>query len=185
MLKSARWEAPKGIFFSPAQRWLLAISPSTLHIYECGAMWHLVQALPALADPDAMESARWHCAAFTPCAAEVDHQKGLVGQDNHLAVLSSHYLCVLDYSGGWGSDVPKRTRSLLGGTTRALPTGAAYTSDGVYLVAGFDDGQIQIWNAFSVTLEKSLGGHKGYISRIAASPRCAPYPPRFVSCGVD
>lgn len=111
---------------------------------------------------------------------------GRTGHDNHLAALSTTHLCVLDYSGGWGSSDevlhPKRTRSLL---HSPLPTSIGYTACGSWLVCGYESGQLQIWNAFSLTLERSLISHSGRVNCLTFSPRAAKYEARFVSCGSD
>lgn len=175
-------KAPQAIVISPAQRWLVVAYAQVLNIFECKPPWRFEQALEASVDVASKEPSQWHCIAFSPMA-EVDHPKGGTGQDNHLCAFSTKTLSVMDYSGGWGPELPKRTRSML--QTEAQPTSLAYTSDGGWLVCGFDGGQIQIWNACSLTLEKSLTSHTGSISCLAVSPRSAPYSARFVSCSVD
>lgn len=78
--------------------------------------------------------------------------------------------------------MPRRTRSLF---HNEKPTTIAYTSDGSWLVCGFANGQIQIWNAFSLTLEKTMCGHNGAVNALTHSPKSAFYEPRLISCGSD
>ncbi|CAE8712473.1 unnamed protein product [Polarella glacialis] len=180
-LKGCRREEPRALVISSAQRWLVAAYGSVLHIFQCTPPWRLEQALPAIVDPTTKESSEWSCIAFSPMA-EVDHPGGHTGEDNHLAAFSTSYLCVLDYSGGWGQDTPRRTRSLM---QSARPTSLAYTACGWWMICGFEGGQLQIWNAFSLTLEKTLSAHTASVNSLSASPRAAPYGSRVVSCGAD
>lgn len=181
-LKGLKREEPRALVISPAQRWLVAAYGSVLHIFKCSAPWKLEQSLPTIVDPCTKETSEWSCVAFSPMA-EVDHPGGHTGQDNHLAAFSTAHLCVLDYSQGWGSEVmARKTRSLM---QSARPTSLAYTACGWWMICGFESGQLQIWNAFSLTLEKSLCAHADTINSLAASPRAARYESRLVSCGVD
>jgi len=181
-LKGLKRMEPRALVISPAQRWLVAAYGSVLHIFQCRPPWKLEQSLPTIVDPCTKETSEWSCVAFSPMA-EVDHPGGHTGQDNHLAAFSTAHLCVLDYSQGWGADVmARKTRSLM---QSARPTSLAYTACGWWMICGFESGQLQIWNAFSLTLEKSLCAHAETINSLAASPRAAPYESRLVSCGVD
>lgn len=180
-LKQCSKEEPRALAISPAQRWLVVAHSSVMNIYNCEHPWRLEYAMPALVDQRTKETSEWHCIAFSPMS-EVDHPGGHAGQDNHLAVFASNVLCVLDYSGGWSSETPKRTRSVF---NSARPTTIAYTACGFWLVCGFEVGQLQIWNHFSLTLERTLSAHTAIVHDITASPRCAPYDPRFVSCSAD
>jgi len=173
-------EEPRVLAISPAQRWLVCMYPSAMHIFQCQPPWRLEARIPAPVEPMTKTTSEWCCVAFSPLS-EVDDKNGKAGQDNHLAAFASKALCVLDYSGGWG-DVPKSTRSFLDGQR---PTSLAYTSCGFWLVCGFESGQVQIWNHFSLTLDRTLFGHNGVVSCIASSPRCADYHSRFISCGLD
>eukprot|EP00928_Gymnodinium_smaydae_P005224 TRINITY_DN11795_c0_g1_i1.p1 TRINITY_DN11795_c0_g1~~TRINITY_DN11795_c0_g1_i1.p1 ORF type:complete len:591 (+),score=106.25 TRINITY_DN11795_c0_g1_i1:154-1926(+) len=181
-LKTQRLEEPRGMLFSPAQRWLVAAYASVLHIFSSSPPWRLEETLTPMAEPATKEAGQWYCVAFSPMS-EVDHPKGSTGQDNHLACFSTHFLSVMDYSGGWGPDTPKRTRSL---QAQSRPTNLQYTSTGWWIVAGFESGQLQVWNAFSLTLERTLGGHTAQVTCLCCSPRAATqYEPRAVSCSVD
>jgi len=180
-LRGCRKEEPKCMVISPAQRWLVIAYPAVLYIFNCKPPWRLEQALPALIEPATKEVSDWCCIAFSPMA-EVDHPGGCTGQDNHLATCSTEFLCVLDYSGGWGVDTPRRTRSLM---QSAKPTSICYTACGWWLIAGFEDGQLQIWNAFSLALEKTLSAHTASVNGLDSSPRAAKYDSRLVSCGLD
>lgn len=173
-------EEARVLAISPAQRWLVCMYPSAMHIFQCQPPWRLEARIPAPVDPMTKTTSEWCCVAFSPLS-EVDDKNGKAGQDNHLAAFASKTLCVLDYSGGWG-DVPKSTRSFLDGQR---PTSLAYTSCGFWLVCGYESGQVQIWNHFSLTLDRTLFGHNGVVSCIASSPRCADYHSRFISCGLD
>jgi len=166
---------------SPAQRWLVAAYAKVLHIFNCHPPWKLEQSLPAMMDPCTKETSEWECIAFSPMA-EVDHPKGHAGQDNNLAAFSTAHLCVLDYSGGWGEDAPRRMRSLM---QSGKPTMLVYTACGSFMICGFASGQLQIWNTASLTHVKTLSAHTDSVNGLAASPSTAPYASRFVSCGVD
>jgi len=179
-LKGSKREEPRALVISPAQRWLVSAYASVLYIFQCEPPWRLEQALPAICCPFTKETSEWSCVAFSPMA-EVDHPQGHTGQDNHLAAFSTMHLCVLDYSGGWG-DTPRRTRSLLYGTKA---TCLAYTACGWWLVCGYESGQLQVWNAFSLTLERTLCAHQGQINGLTSSPPDAGYDTRFISCGSD
>lgn len=180
-LKGCRREEPRALTISPAQRWLVCAYPSVMHIFDCQPPWHLQQTLPAPPDVMTKEPSEWCAVTFSPLS-EVDHPGGRAGQDNHLAAFSSNNLCVLDYSGGWGADTPKRTVSIF---SSGLPTSIQYTSCGSWLLCGFESGELQIWNHFSLTLEKSLKAHGGSVLCLTASPFRACYDPRFVSCSSD
>mmetsp|Transcript_76396 Transcript_76396/g.218872 ORF Transcript_76396/g.218872 Transcript_76396/m.218872 type:complete len:567 (-) Transcript_76396:138-1838(-) len=180
-LKGCRREEPRVLVISPAQRWLVAAYSKVLHIFHCRPPWKLEQSLPAMLDPCTGELSEWACCAFSPMA-EVDHPAGNAGQDNHLAVFSNSVLCVVDYSGGWGEDAPRRTRSLM---QSGRPTMLVYTACGSFMICGFESGMLQIWNTASLTHVKTLSAHTECVNGLASSPKDALYPPRFVSCGVD
>jgi len=180
-LKAVVKEEPRALAISPAQRWLVVAHSSSMSIYEARPPWRLEYQLPAPIDQTTKETSEWYCIAFSPMS-EVDHPGGRTGQDNHLAAFASNVLCVLDYSGGWSSETPKRTRSVF---NSARPTSIAYTACGFWLVCGYECGQLQIWNHFSLTLERTLSAHTEIVNCITASPRCAPYDARFVSCSAD
>lgn len=180
-LRGCRREEPRSLVISPAQRWLVAAYPSVLHIFNFTPPWRLECSLPAILDPMTKEQSEWKCIAFSPMA-EVDHPRGHAGQDNNLAAFSSSSLCVLDYSGGWGEDAPRRTRSLM---QSSKPSILVYTACGTWMICGFMDGQLQIWNSASLTMVRTLSAHTDAVNGLVASPYVAPYPPRIVSCGVD
>lgn len=180
-LKGCRHEEPRALVISPAQRWLVCAHSSTMNIYQGQPPWRLEYSMPAPHDPMTKEPSEWCCIAFSPLA-EVDHPGGHAGQDNHLATFASNVLCVLDYSGGWSFETPRRTRSLF---NTGRPTSIVYTACGWWVVCGYEGGTIQIWNHFSLTLERTLAAHTGIVNAISASPRCASYDARFLSCGVD
>lgn len=180
-LKGCSKEEPRALGISPAQRWLVVAHSSVMNIFSCQRPWRLEHAMPAPLNQTTKEASEWHCIAFSPMS-EVDQVSGHNGEDNHLAAFASNILCVLDYSGGWSSETPKRTRSVF---NSSRPTSIAYTACGFWLVCGYECGQLQIWNHFSLTLEKTLSAHTGIVNCITASPRCAPYDPRFISCSVD
>eukprot|EP00747_Dinoflagellata_sp_TGD_P032219 gnl/TRDRNA2_/TRDRNA2_135833_c0_seq1.p1 gnl/TRDRNA2_/TRDRNA2_135833_c0~~gnl/TRDRNA2_/TRDRNA2_135833_c0_seq1.p1 ORF type:complete len:531 (-),score=52.35 gnl/TRDRNA2_/TRDRNA2_135833_c0_seq1:114-1487(-) len=152
-----------------------------MYIIHCRQPWTLDTVLPCMRNPMTKQMSEWCCVAFSPMA-EVDQCNGLSGQDNHLAALSSSHLCLIDYSGGWCAADPQRTVSIANNTR---PTSISYTACGYWLGCGFEDGQLQIWNAFSLTMERTLCSHTGAINCLASSPRKAQYDPRFVSCGAD
>lgn len=174
-------EEPRVIAISPAQTWLVCVFPSVMHIFQCKPPWRLEQKVSAPLDPATKAPSEWCCVAFSPLC-EVDHPGGFAGQDNHLAAFASKALCVMDYSGGW-KDTPKRTRRSF---DDARPTSITYTACGTWLVCGYENGHVQIWNHFSLTLDRTLGGHNGgLVACITASPRAAKYDSRFISCGGD
>lgn len=174
-------ETPRALSISPAQRWLVVAYAKVLHIFNCKPPWKLEQSLQAQLDASTGNISEWKCCAFSPMA-EVDHPAGHAGQDNHLAVFSNSALCVVDYSGGWGEDAPRRTRSLM---QSGMPTMSVYTACGSFLIAGFGSGVLQIWNTASLTHVKTLSAHQDCVLGLAASPNEAAYAPRLVSCSVD
>ncbi|CAK9095200.1 unnamed protein product [Durusdinium trenchii] len=178
-LKSGRRAEPKEVAISPSQRWVVVCYSAMLQIFQCGAPWKLVQSRPVEGPKD--KEPEWCCVAFSPML-EVDHPHGQAGQDNHLAAFSNCHISLMDYSGGWSEDVPQRTRSLMG---TSWPSSLSYTGDGYFIICGFSNGQMQIWNAFSLSLEKTLNGHEAAVTSIAASPPQSPYDPRLVSCSKD
>lgn len=179
-LRGSRHEGPKSIVISPGQRWLVCAYSTFLHVFQCHKPWRIEQSIPAELDPATKEPSEWCCIAFSPMS-EVNHPQGHAGQDNHLAAFSTSLLCLMDYSNGW-IDTPKRTRSLFSGNR---PASIAYTSDGWWLVCGYENGQFQIWNAFSLTLERTMRAHDGRINCIVSSPLDAVYETRLISCGTD
>lgn len=183
-LQGCRSEEPRVLAISPSQSWLVVVFPSVMHVFQCSPPWRLEQKLPAPVDPATKASSEWGCIAFSP-DLEVDHPRGVAGQDNHLAAFASgtfKALCVLDYSGGW-TDTPMRTRRSF---DNSRATSMAYTACGTWLVCGYESGELQVWNHFSLTLERTLPGHSaGLVACITSSPRCAPYDCRFISCGGD
>jgi len=177
--------AIRALEISPSQRYLVSCHASALDIFNCLPPWDLECSIPSKVCPATGEIASWCCMAFAPMEEACDLM-GRTGHDNHLAALSTTHLCVFDYSGGWGSKEevlqPKRTRSLV---NSPLPTSIGYTACGNWLVCGYESGQLQIWNAFSLTLERSLISHTGQVNCLTFSPRRAKYDARFVSCGLD
>ncbi|CAJ1413454.1 unnamed protein product [Effrenium voratum] len=178
-LKGGRRAEPKEVAISPSQRWVVVCYSSVLHIYQCGPPWRLVQSRPVVNTLKDKEP-EWCCVAFSP-SSEVDHPTGHAGQDNNLAAFSNCSICLMDYSGGW-EEVPQRTRSIM---QTGWPASLAYTGDGYWIVCGFSEGQMQVWNAFSLTLEKTLNAHEATVTSLAASPPSAPYDQRVVSCSKD
>eukprot|EP00747_Dinoflagellata_sp_TGD_P189326 gnl/TRDRNA2_/TRDRNA2_49513_c0_seq1.p1 gnl/TRDRNA2_/TRDRNA2_49513_c0~~gnl/TRDRNA2_/TRDRNA2_49513_c0_seq1.p1 ORF type:complete len:556 (+),score=45.41 gnl/TRDRNA2_/TRDRNA2_49513_c0_seq1:142-1809(+) len=178
-LKSDLREEPRSIVISPAQRWLVCAYASEMHVYMCSKPFALNSVLPALCHPLTGETSEWCCIAFSPMG-EVDQTKGLTGLNNHLAALNSTHLCVLDYSSGWRASDPQRKIS-----HNNRPTSICYTPCGWWVVCGFEDGQLQIWNAFSLTLERTFCSHTGAVNSLATSPLKAKYASRVVSCGCD
>ncbi|CAK0840514.1 unnamed protein product [Prorocentrum cordatum] len=78
--------------------------------------------------------------------------------------------------------MPCRSRSLM---QASKPVTMTYTSSGDWLVLGFEAGQMQIWNASSLMLEKTLSAHCDMVTSIVSSPASAGYDPRIVSCSKD
>ncbi|CAE7177483.1 ANKK1, partial [Symbiodinium microadriaticum] len=152
------------VAISPSQRWVVVCYSSVLHIFQCGAPWQLVHSRPVVVD-GLKEQPEWCCVAFSPMS-EVNHPAGQAGQDNHLAAFSNCNICLMDYSGGWNDDLPQRTRSLM---QTSWPVCLAYTGDGYWIICGFSEGLMQVWNAFSLTLEKTLNSHDAAVNSIAAS----------------
>jgi WD40 repeat protein len=179
---ASRKEEPRTLVFSPAQRWLVAAYPRVLNVFNCKPAWKMEHSMFAGVEECTKEQGEWTCIAFSPMSEEVDHPGGHTGQDNHLAAFSTSTLHVFDYSGGWSADTPRRTRSLM---QSSRPMCAAFTNCGWWLIAGFADGQVQVWNAFSLTMEKTLSAHNEGVTCITTSPRAAPYDSRFISCSSD
>lgn len=180
-LKGCKKEELLALEISPSQRWLVAAYASVLHIYQSHSPWRMEQAFPALLENAAKDDTRWSCVAFAPMV-EVDETGGHTGSDNHMAGFSTTQLVVFDYSGGWGSETPRRTRSIMQ-SSRAVSL--AYTADGQWLMCACESGQFQVWNAFSITLEKTISAHSECINCLKTSPKGANYDTRVVTCGVD
>lgn len=180
-LRGCHRSEPRALVISPASHWLVCAYPQALQVFHCTPPFRLEKSLPAPPDPATKEPHEWQCVAFSPMA-EVDHPEGRVGQDNHLAAFSSAALCTIDYSSGWTNSAPSRMRSLM---QCSRPNSLEYTSCGTWLICGFASGQIQIWNAFSLTMVRTLDAHPEAVTCVASSPRAAAYEARFVSCGAD
>lgn len=180
-LKGCRREEPCALTISPGQRWLVCAYPSSMHIFQCQPPWKLEWKIPAPPDPCTKEASEWCCVTFSPLS-EVDHPGGKAGQDNHLAAFSSNSLCVMDYAAGWGPDTVSKSMSVF---SSGRPTSITYTSCGTWLLCGFETGELQIWNHFSLKLNKSIMAHNDAVLCLTASPRGACYEQRFVSCGAD
>jgi len=180
-LKGCIRKEPCALVISPAQNWLVCAYTVALQVFHCAPPFRLEKSIPAPLDPATKEQLEWRCVAFSPMA-EVDHPEGRVGQDNHLAAFSSAALCTIDYSTGWTTSTPSRMRSLM---QCSRPNSLDYTSCGTWLICGFANGQIQIWNAFSLSMARTLDGHSEAVACVASSPRAAAYHARFVSCGAD
>jgi len=180
-LKGSRREEPDTVVISPAQRWLVSVQPSALHVFHCKPPWALEHVFQQTVCPGNQEASEWCCAAFSP-TVEVDNMNGIAGQDNHMAAMSTTHLCVLDYSGGWSSETPQRTHSIL---RFARPTGICFTPCRAWLACTYVDGQLQLWNAFSLTIERKISAHTGMVTCLTFSPQWARYDPRLVTCGLD
>jgi len=180
-LKSHRREEPRALVVSPAQRWLVAAFPTALRIYQCHPPWRLEECISPMLDTCTGEPSEWACCSFSPMA-EVDHPGGNAGQDNHLAVFSAAVLCIVDYSGGWGEEAPRRSRSLM---SSGIPTKLVYTACGAFLICGFQNGTLQIWNSASLMHIKTLNAHTESVLALSATPKDATYAPRFASCSSD
>lgn len=179
-LKDCLSETPLALSISPSQRWLVCVYPTFMNVFQCSPQWNLQQRIEPPVDPVTKKPSEWCCVAFAPLS-EVDNPGGRAGEDNHLAAFASRALCVLDYSGGW-VDTPKRMcRSF----DEERPVSIAYTACGWWIVCGYESGQLQIWNHFSLTLDRTLRGHDGQMSCISSSPRCASYDTRMVTSGMD
>lgn len=181
-LKVSRREEPSALLVSPNQTWLVCVQASALHVFRCGPPWQLEQVILAMVCPGNQEASDWCCAAFGP-GVEVDHALGRTGTNNHLAVLSTSHLCVLDYSGGWDADeIPRRTHSIL---RYARPTGIGFTNCGKWIACAYDNGSLQLWNASSLTLDIKCMAHTGAVLCMAVSPASASYDCRIATVGQD
>lgn len=180
-LKGFRSQEPRAIAFSPAQRWLVCAYSEAIYVFEAGGSWKLHHAMPALMNDITKTVSKWACAAFSQ-HQEVNHAVGTTGNDTHLGALSDTHLHVLDYSGGWKLNMPSRSRSLM---SSSRPVSMTYTCDGAWLICGFEAGQMQIWNASSLLLEKTMTAHNDTVTGIISSPTGASYDPRVVSCSKD
>jgi len=180
-LKCCRKEEPRALLASPSQTWLASVQPSALHVFQFKAPFHLEQAIPAMICPGSKEISPWCCAAFSP-GIEVDHDAGRTGENNHFVALSSSHLCVFDYSAGWSSETPRRTHSIL---RYARPTGVSYTPCKLWVIIAYDNGQMQIWNADSLTLHRKLRAHEGAVRCMDISPVGAKYAYRLATVGQD
>eukprot|EP00929_Paragymnodinium_shiwhaense_P075211 TRINITY_DN38448_c0_g1_i1.p1 TRINITY_DN38448_c0_g1~~TRINITY_DN38448_c0_g1_i1.p1 ORF type:complete len:629 (-),score=60.95 TRINITY_DN38448_c0_g1_i1:188-2074(-) len=178
-LKHTTNEEVRAIVISPTQRWLLTAYASELRVFHCEPPWKLDASVPVHSASG--KQSEWYCVTFSPMV-EVDHTKGFAGSDYFLAAFSTDTLTVIDYSGGWGEGHKRRTRSL---PELARPTSLAYTNCGWWLLCAFEHGHIQVWNAFSLMLERTVCAHSGRIHGIITSPKGAPYATRAVSCGAD
>mmetsp|Transcript_69024 Transcript_69024/g.173921 ORF Transcript_69024/g.173921 Transcript_69024/m.173921 type:complete len:622 (-) Transcript_69024:53-1918(-) len=182
-LRGCRREEPRALVVSPAQRWLVAAYPLALFVFHGTSPYKLEQSLPAIVDDLSQETSEWCCIAFSPLA-EADYLGGRGStRDDQLAAASANHLLTVNYSEGWADNVaPRRARSLM---QSGRPTMLVFTACGKSIVCGFTSGQLQVWNAGSLALEKTLSGHVDSVLGLAASPRSAPYDLRLVSCGAD
>lgn len=181
-LRGLRSKEPLSLVFSPSQRWLVCAYSEALYIFECGGIWKLHQTMPSLVDELTQMKSRWMCVAFSQ-HQEVNHADGATGHDTHLCALSATHLHVLDYSGGWASDrVLGRSRSLM---HCSRPISMTYSCCGVWLLCGFESGDVQVWNAASLMMQRTLSGHSEAVTCIVSSPAGTKYGPRIVSCSKD
>lgn len=180
-LKGCRKEEPTCVVASPCQTWLVSVQPSALHVFQLAPPFALEQAIPSMVCPSSKEASQWCCGAFAP-GKEVDHQQGQPGESNHFVALSSTHLCVFDYSGGWNPQTPRRTHSIL---RYARPTGVSYTLCKAWILIVYDNGQMQIWNADSLTLFRKLTVHEGPVWCMALSPQRAKYACRLATVSQD
>ncbi|CAK0891888.1 unnamed protein product, partial [Prorocentrum cordatum] len=145
------------VVVSISQRWIVCVYPSVVQVYMGHSPNSMVLALPAAASATGSRPVRWASAAFSP-TREVDHSHGSAGQDNYLAVLGTGHLRILDYATGWRLGMPGRTVSLM---QDASPTCIVFTTDdGAWIICAFSSGQMQVWNASSLCLHKTVGAHR-------------------------
>lgn len=181
-LKGFCSKMPNTLTFSPAMRWLVCAYDQALYVFDIEGKWQLHHVLPAQHAGASGGVSSWICVAFAS-TQEVNHAVGATGHNAHLACLSETHLEVLDYSGGWKKGMPSRSRSL--SVSAGVPTCMTYTSCGTWVACGFESGQVQVWNASSLSVEKALSGHDGVINSLTSSPDSASYDVRVASCCKD
>eukprot|EP00411_Alexandrium_monilatum_P065516 CAMPEP_0175537634 /NCGR_PEP_ID=MMETSP0096-20121207/25317_1 /TAXON_ID=311494 /ORGANISM="Alexandrium monilatum, Strain CCMP3105" /LENGTH=423 /DNA_ID=CAMNT_0016840471 /DNA_START=24 /DNA_END=1292 /DNA_ORIENTATION=- len=205
VIRASRGEDICTLAFSPSQRWLVALQPTALHVFGAWAPWGLEhsasppggatgqqqqqqqqrwpEAGAGAATAAGPAGARWRCAAFAPAAAVATPptRQGGRGPVQHLAALSTGFLCVMDCSAGWAGGAPQRTHSLPGS---AQPTCLVYTACGGWIALACEDGLVQVWSAKSLILERSVRC-EGAVRCLAASPQAAAYESRLVAGGAD
>jgi WD40 repeat protein len=169
------------VAISISQRWVVCVYPSVVQVYMGHSPNSMVLALPAATSASGAGPVRWASAAFSP-TREVDHSHGSAGQDNYLAVLGTGHLRILDYATGWRLGMPGRTVSLM---QDANPTCIVFTTDGAWIVCAFSSGQMQVWNASSLCLHKTVSAHSGCVTCLDPSPFEVGTACRVLSCSTD
>jgi len=170
------------VALSASARCIIGVRSSSLCAYACGERWTQQAVLPVMVNPETGEHSRWCCVAFSPAAVEVDDGCGVTGSDNLLAAASTTHLCVFDYSHGWSEDTPMRSHSILRYTQTSCIT---VMSCGAWVLTGHENGYVNVWNTYSLTLDRRIQAHDGLVTCLVASPLGARYGPRFASGGAD
>lgn len=172
------------IAFPRSEKFLLSVQTAVLTCLEVSPAWPVIGQIPVFVNPDTGEASEWCCVAFSPAAEEVDHVLGVAGHGLLLCAVSNTHIYVLDYAMGVSEDMPKRAHTLVAGSfTR--PTCVSFTQDGNRIACGHSDGEVQVWNAYTLHPEKKVSSHVGAIRHLITSPLAASYDARFVSCGDD
>eukprot|EP00930_Biecheleria_cincta_P087488 TRINITY_DN76714_c0_g1_i1.p1 TRINITY_DN76714_c0_g1~~TRINITY_DN76714_c0_g1_i1.p1 ORF type:complete len:602 (-),score=69.70 TRINITY_DN76714_c0_g1_i1:234-2039(-) len=152
--------------------WLVNAQSSGLCVFRCCPPWSIECCIPPCAEQANSPNSPvhvWCCASFSYVTSK-------------LAAASTGHLVVLAYERGWGSAVSSRSHSLPPDTK---PTGITFTSCGTWLALSNDLGQVQIWRAAHLILEKTLDAqHKMVHCLVSSPPRCG-YKPRLVWGGAS
>lgn len=177
-LRSSYEERPRGLVMSPVLNWLVSVQASALSVYSSLPPFAVEEVLPARTNPETAEVSEWQCAAFSPVAIHAENRTSCL-----LVAASTTHLCSLDYAAGWSLDMKRDSQTLLRFTR---PMSVTYTACGKWIACGFENGQVCVWDALTLTLVKKLSSaHVGVVSCIVSSPVAADYEPRVVSCGSD
>jgi len=181
-LRGVRDEAVDDILLSPSQQWLVSIQPSGLSIFHCRPPWKLEQRVAAssvsmTALPDPTSQPVWRVAAFAP-ALEANTSKPA---DTQFAAMSSTHLLVMDCAQGLGAR-PRRTHSY---SSASIACALVYTACGSWIICGYEDGRIEIWDAFQLAITKAVRAHVGTIECLTSTLLCMDCTPHLVSAGSD
>mmetsp|Transcript_2574 Transcript_2574/g.6558 ORF Transcript_2574/g.6558 Transcript_2574/m.6558 type:complete len:530 (-) Transcript_2574:269-1858(-) len=180
-LRGVRDEAIIDVLVSPSQHWLVSVQPSGLCLFHCTPPWRLEKRVPAAVClsmmPDPLREPVWRVAAFAPALG--NSAKPAI--DTQFAAMSSTHLVVLDCAQGLGGR-PRRTHSYSSASTACC---LVYTACGSWIVCGYEDGRIEVWDAFQLAISKAVRAHAGSITCLVSTPLSMDCVSHIISAGAD